>query len=134
MAEKHSVSYAPGIVLSPHWWLTQVITQHPCERLLLSLCIISIRKLRHKEFNLPRFTLLRSIRTRMEPSCLTPEPFLAASPFFVCVKTAPLPDRFSWITCCGELSDLPAAPSPTSLKCFTFRIRPPSNWGISDPY
>ena len=59
-----------------------MITQHPYERLLLSLCIISVRKLRRKEFNLLRSTLLRNIRISIEPSSLTPDPFPFASPSF----------------------------------------------------
>ena len=92
----------PGLVLSPHCRLIQVITQHPYERLLLSLHIVSIRKWRHKEFNLPRFTLLESIRTRIETRSSESRPILWYLPRFF-LKTAPLSNRFRWISYCVEL-------------------------------
>ena len=78
-----------------------MITQHPYERLLLSLCIISVKKLRRKEFNLLRFTLPRNIKTSIEPNSLTLRPIPFCLSQFL-AKTAPLPDAFSWISHCGS--------------------------------
>lgn len=123
MAEKHGVSSVPGAVPSPRWRVTRLITQHPGERGLLSLCIIAVRKLPHKEFHLPRFTLLRSIGTRIEPrrSGCRPVPF-CLSQFLL--EDGPLARSVQLDVL---LCDLPAPSSPTSSKSSTFGIGPPSN-------
>lgn len=126
-SERHGLSFVRGIVLSPHYGLSVDHTQHLNERLLLALCIASIRK-QAQDFNLLRFTLAPGLSLGRAPD---PIPFCL---FRFLFEDCPLANRFTWIFCFVEPSDVPPAASLTSLKCSTFRIGLSSNWKISDPF